>query len=102
MDYSVLVWAPHTNRAINQLDSIQCCGAYFVMSDYRHTSSVTSMLSTLQWPSTETQFEEACLIMFYKIILEIVNNPLPLYICLPSRPSRARETILITHNQQSM
>jgi len=88
LDYSVSVWAPHTNRAINQLDSIQWHGTHFVMSDYRRTSSVSSMLLSLHWYNTETQHKEAHLIMFYKIIHGIVNVPLPAYIHQSSRPSR--------------
>jgi len=56
IDYSVSVWTPHTYRAINQLNNIQCQGAHFVMSDYRHASSVSNMLSSLQWSSIETRF----------------------------------------------
>jgi len=58
LDYSVSVWAPHANRAINQLDSIQWCGAHFVMSDYCCTSSVSSMLSSLHWYNTKTQHKK--------------------------------------------
>jgi len=58
------------------------------MSDYRHISSVSSMLSSLHWYNTETQHKEARLIMFYKITHGIVNVPLPAYIHQSSRPLR--------------
>ena len=44
IDYSVSVWAPPTNQAINQLNSIQHRGAHFVVPDYRSTS-VSNMLT---------------------------------------------------------
>jgi len=95
LDYSVSVWALHTTCAIKRLDSTQQCGARFVMSDYRCTSSVSSMLQY-----TETQHKEARLIIFYKIIHEIVNGPLPAYIHQSSRSSRG--TISNTYSQYSM
>ena len=59
IDCSVSIWAPHTNRAINQLNSIQHRGARFIMSYYRRASSVSNMLSYLQWSSIESQHEVA-------------------------------------------
>jgi len=86
IDYSVSVWAPHTYWAINQLNSIQRRDALFFMSDYRHASSVSNMLSYLQWFSIESQHKEARLIMFFKVIHGIGN----LLTCIQhsSRPLR--------------
>ena len=66
IDYSA---SPHTNRGINQLNSIQRRGAHFIMSDYHRTGSVSNVLSYLQWSSIESQHKEARLIMFLKLLL---------------------------------
>jgi len=97
---TVSVWAPHTKRAINQLNSIQRRGARFVMSDYRSSSSsVSTMLSWLQWSNIESQHKEARLIMSHKIIYGTVNIQLPNYIQHSSRPSRGNP---FKYNQPSI
>ena len=49
LNYSVLVWASNNNHAIKQLGSIQRHSTHSVMSNYCHTSSVSSTLSSLHW-----------------------------------------------------
>lgn len=88
LEYAVTVWAPHTRRANNKLESIQRRAARFVMSDYSRTSSVTDMINTLKWTSIEIRNKELRLITFYKIIHGCVNLPLPNYIHHPSRTTR--------------
>ena len=50
LEYAVSVWAPHTKK----LESIQWRAARFVMGDFQRTSSVTSMVSSLNWTTLET------------------------------------------------
>jgi len=89
VDYSVSVWAPHTNWAINQLNSIKCWGARFIMSNYCRTGSVSNMLTHLQCSSTESQHKEARLIMFLRLFMHgIVNLQLSTYTQQSSRPLR--------------
>jgi len=44
------------------------------MSDYCRTSSVSNMLSQLQWSSIESQHKEARLIMFLKLSMELLTS----------------------------
>jgi hypothetical protein len=40
---------PHTTQNINRLEMVQRRSARFVMGDYHTTSSVTTMLTNLDW-----------------------------------------------------
>ena len=88
LNYAASVWTPHTNHYINKLETIQKRAARFVMSDYRRTSSVSTMLNSLQWQSVEIQHKQQRLIMLYKIIHRIVNLRLPNYIIPAPRVTR--------------
>ena len=44
LEYAVTAWAPHTQRIINKIKTIQRQAARFVMSDFSTYSSVTTML----------------------------------------------------------
>ena len=45
------VWNPHTERSTNKFEMFQrrCYG--YVIGNFDHTSSVTSMLNSLSWPT---------------------------------------------------
>ena len=43
--------APHTQCNIDKLEAVQRRAARFVIGDFRSTSSVTQMLTTLKWDS---------------------------------------------------
>ena len=49
MEYATFVWSPHTAANINKLEAVQRRAARFVMSNYDRHSSVTNMISVLQW-----------------------------------------------------
>ena len=49
--------------------------ARFVMNDYNNTSSVTTMLDTLRWPSLATRRENQRLVLMYKIVRGLVAVP---------------------------
>ncbi len=68
LEYCSSVWSPHTETAINQIESVQRRAARWVKRDYTRTSSVTEMMSSLQWRPLELRRIDQRLIMFYKII----------------------------------
>ena len=43
LDYSSTIWDPHLQQDIDRIENIQRRAARFVQSDYKRTSSVTSM-----------------------------------------------------------
>ena len=46
--YACIVWDPHTVQNTQKLEAVQRRSARFLMNNYQQTSSVTSMLQTLQ------------------------------------------------------
>jgi len=87
----VSVWAPHTNCAINQLDSIQRHGTRFNLLCQIIAVPVVFLLCCHHCTGItlrHMQHKEVCLLIFYKIIHGIVNVPLPAYIHQSSRPLR--------------
>ena len=53
LDYATVFWDPNQQYLINEIEKVQRRAARWVMGDCRYTSSVSSMISALQWPSLE-------------------------------------------------
>ena len=68
LEYSSTVWSPFTKKNITMTEAVQGRAARFVTNNYDQTSSVTSMLLRLDWPSLEQRREIAKAIMMYKIL----------------------------------
>ena len=77
LEYATCVWAPHTQCNIDKLEAVQRRAARFVIGDFRSTSSVTQMLTTLKWNSLNYRRNMLRLQMMYKIIHHIVDLTLP-------------------------
>ena len=77
VEYATVAWSPHTNKGIDCIESVQCRAARFVKSDYRRYSSVSSMLTDLNWPSLQSRRRICDLGMFYKIHRGQVKISLP-------------------------
>ena len=89
---SCSIWDPYTHDNINKLEMIQRRAACYVQNNYHNTSSVTSIIATLGWPTLAERRIKTRLIMMYKIthaLIAIPNN-----ILIPT-DSRTRKS----HNQ---
>ena len=75
LDYASVIWDPHTEKEIKQLETVQRRAARFVCSDYRRDSSVTNMLSELQWESLQQRRRTARLVLFHKVVGGEVQVP---------------------------
>ena len=65
--------------AVQQVEAaVQRRAACYTVSRYRHTSSVTAMLSELNWQSLAKRRRHARLVMFYKIHFQLVPTCMPL------------------------
>jgi len=51
LEYATAAWDPYRAKDINKLDMVQRRAARFVKRDYRQTTSVSSLLDQLGWPS---------------------------------------------------
>ena len=77
VEYATVAWSPHTNKGIDCIESVQRRAARFVNSDYSRYSSVSSMLTDLNWPSLQSRRRICDLGMFYKILRGQDNISLP-------------------------
>jgi len=75
VEYVSDVWSPYLQYHIQQLEMIQRRAARFVFNDFSKYSSVTSLLNQLNWPSLQLRREQSSLIIFFKIIHNLVNIP---------------------------
>ena len=89
LEYSSVVWDPHHQCDIDKLESVQRRAARFCLGDYSYTSSVSNMLTKLEWPPLKTRRRNMRLTMLYKIRNNLVsiekNNHL---IPTTNRPTR--------------
>ena len=67
------VWKPHQRSLINKLEMVHRRAARFVTNRYHNTSSVTDMLTSLEWLSLENRRQHLQLSMFFKIIHHLVD-----------------------------
>ena len=54
LEYTAIIWDPHQQYLIDDIEKMQRRAARWITGDYRFTSSVTEMISTLKWPSLAT------------------------------------------------
>ena len=86
--YASKVWSPFTQTYINKIEMVQRRAVLWVNSNYYTYASVSSMLDSLGWRSLEDRRADARLILFYKIVYNLVAVPLPQYINHPVRMTR--------------
>ena len=87
LEYSSTVWDPFLETEKGELEKIQRRGARFVFNDYSRTSSVTAMLSKLDWVPLTERRRDARLTMMFKIIAIPAEEYLTkgaLLTCVPS------------------
>ena len=73
MEYATVIWDPFTEANIRKLEMVQRRSARMVCSDYRRTSSVSSMLQQLQWSTLHRA--QAKVTMMYQIVYQLVDVP---------------------------
>ena len=92
LEYAQVVWDPYVDEQIKQLEAVQRRAARFTLNRYRRTSSVTAMISQLDWPLLADRRKAARLHMFYKIENNLVSTPMPLVSRNRSAPTRCYNT----------
>ena len=75
IEYAAVIWSPHLQNNIYQIEMVQRKAARFVFNDHSRHSSVTDMLNRLNWQSLEKRRDDLTLLMFYKIINQHIDVP---------------------------
>jgi hypothetical protein len=73
LEYSCSICYTHDN--INKLEMVQRRAARYVQNNYHNTSSVTSMIDTLGWPTSAERRLKTRLIMLFKITHALISIP---------------------------
>ena len=93
VEYASVCWDPYTSQNIDRVEKVQRRSARYVMGDYDYTSSVTSMLEYLQWPSLQSRRLRSRLTMLYKIRFGLVDINWKSYWTSPTTPRVSSEVI---------
>ena len=68
LEYCSAVWDPHLKKDINSVEAVQHRAARFTVQDYRYSSSVTAMLSDLNWLLLKDRRKDIRLDLLFQII----------------------------------
>ena len=68
LEYSSPVWDSATKSESDKIEKVQRKEARFVCNDYRRTSSVSSMITSLEWPNPQQRRKCAKVIMIHTCI----------------------------------
>ena len=68
VEYASPVWDPHTKRNTNKIEMVQRRCAHYVTGNFDRTSSVTSLLNCLSWPTLEERRRQYRLAVRYHIL----------------------------------
>ena len=68
VEYASPVWDPHIKRNTNKIEMVQRMCARYVTGNFDRTSSVTSMLNCLSWPTLEERRRQYRLAVMYRIL----------------------------------
>ena len=74
LEYASIIWGPLTDDNIQKLEMVQCRAAHMDFSDYRSTSSVTTMLQQLQWHTLHERRAQEKVNMMYLIAYSLVDT----------------------------
>ena len=77
LEYACTVWDPHTKDNIHRLEMVQHRYAPFVTGDFHYTSSVSAMLTQLQWPTLQERRAQFKMVMMYRITHHQVDTLQP-------------------------
>ena len=80
LEYAAVIWSPHTQRDINMIKRSQRQAARFVMNNFSSYTSVTQMLTSLNWPTLAQCRQQERAIMMFKIIHNLVDIPANSYL----------------------
>ena len=77
LEYGSEAWNPHNITTVNGLEQIQKAAARFVCSDYRYSTSSSSLVSSLKWDCLHTRRILTHCTLFYKFQNQLVATTFP-------------------------
>ena len=96
VEYAATTWAPFTDTETRKIEMVRRRAARFVSNDYRRTSGVTEMISTLGWDTLYKRRGLARLSMMYRIVHHLVDIPVEPYLTLSTSMTRGHTALAMT------
>ena len=78
--------------SIKKVEMVQRRAARYATNRYRNTSSVTDMLDNLEWETLESRRTKIQLVMFFKIINDLVDIPSSNYLIPANSKTRSNHS----------
>ena len=88
LEYACTTWDPYLKEDKTRIEMVQRRATRYIVNRYHNTSSVTSMLEELKWPTLEERRQRARLVSMYKIVNGLVKIDATDRPAQPSRTSR--------------
>ena len=88
LGYASAVWDPHTHYNTHKLEMVQRRAARYVCNRWHNTSSVTGMLSQLEWVPLATRRANTRLCMMYRVAHTPVGDPWTPWLTFAQRTTR--------------
>ena len=92
MEYAATTWAPFTDTETSKIEMVQRRATRFVPNDYRRTSSVTEIISTLGWDTLQKRRDLARLSMMCPIVHHLVDIPVEPYLTPSTSMTRGHDS----------
>ena len=84
LEYASIVWSPYLVTLIDKIEAVQRRSVHFILNDYSRTSSVTSMMESLNLPLLESRRICNRAIMMVKILDNIVDISIDSAVLVPN------------------
>ena len=101
MEYSAAKWDSSTPEIIDIIERVQRRAARYIFNDYSNESSVTSMISKLNWIHLYQRRANIRLCLIYKIVNRLVTIPTDIYLIPINRTSRHYNKDMTTTSSHS-
>ena len=88
LEYASAVWDPHTHYNTHKLEMVQRRASRYVCNRWHNTSSVTGMLSQLEWVPLATRRANTRLCMVYRVAHTPVGDPWTPWLTFAQRTTR--------------
>ena len=92
VEYAAITWAQFTDTEFRKIEMVQRRAARFMSNDYRRSSSVTEMVSTLSWGTLKKRIDLARLSMMYRIVHHLVDIPVEPYVTPSTSITRGHDS----------
>ena len=93
VEYASCAWDPYSKLHINKLEMVQRRAARWCCNDFSPYSSVSDMVEKLGWQSLQQRRATSRVIMFYKIVYQLVAVEMPPYYSHPTRTSARHHSL---------